>query len=433
MKDKLDSLKQNLFDPAAKNPKLRIVFLIINMIYVLLSLLVMVMGGVISVQVKSYNYLPPVLAAAGLFLLFTVPFGLYGIYYKSADPSRRFIAIQLYLFLALFLSLLLILLGGFFIVFHPSLKYKIMMRWDVFVDDINPDHNCAENEKSVDKFCGFLKTGAAFSVLAGVVLLAAPLIGIFLVGWRLYINSLYLIGSCLMIISGIFMSAVGIYLLMTYAKPGEVSTRFMLPKTAPAIYMMIGCGVLPVVVGLFGIGLGFQKKTPSRSVMFIFELGLVFSIALLFATGGYFINMYTKTALVEIRTYMGKNTAWVSQAMTLRRCFLNTDSCALNECNGQVTDDEEIATYTQWIEDGFSARIKADFFLCGFTGVAVGIFALLMAVSIAIELLIHFYKTWGMTDEEEEQYDEEQDYDDEDYEGDDGEYEEGPEERAGVN
>lgn len=410
VQNKLISIREAIFDPAQKNPKLRIVFLIFNIVFVLFALMMMIIGTVVSLSTKSYNFLPPILAAAGLFLLLTVPLGLYGIYYKSAKPSRRFIAIQLYLFLTLFLSLALILLGGFFIVFYPSLQAKVSMRWDVFVDVLNENqkHPCSKNQELVDKFCAFLRTGGVFSILSGILLLASPIITLFLIGWKLYMNSLYLVGSALMIIFGGLTSAVGLYLLSLYSHPDQ--TRFTMPKSAPAIYMMIGCGVLPIVIGILGIVLGFQKKSPTGASMFIFEIGLVLVIALLFATGGYFISTYMSTAQVEIRAYLKVNQAWVGQAMLLRKCFLNETTCALDTCgaagSGVEVDDPDSESYQKlldWLVGCFSSRVNADFFLCGFSGVAVAIFALLMAVSFALDLLHNFIKNFGKEEEEEDE------------------------------
>jgi flagellar biosynthesis/type III secretory pathway M-ring protein FliF/YscJ len=53
----------------------------------------------------------------------------------------------------------------------------------------------------------------------------------------------------------------------------------------------------------------------------------------------------------------------------------------------------------QWIVDCFSARIKADFFICAFSGIAVGLFALIMIVTFSIELI---RKRLGKGEAEEE-------------------------------
>lgn len=404
MKERVDSIRKAIFNPAKKNPKLRIVFLIINIIFVLFALILIIVGASASLGTKAFSYLPPILAAVGFLLLVIIPLGLYGVYYASAEPHRRFIAIQLYLFLIILLSLALILLGGFFIVFYPSLKAKVTMRWDVFVDVVNPDHECGENEKKVDKFCSFLMTGGVFSMIGGIILLSAPIITLFLIGWKLYLNSLYMMGSALIICTGLFTIGVGVYLLISYSRPQQA--RFTIPSTAPAIYMMIGCGVLPIGVGILGIVLGFQKKIP-RSAMFLFEVGLVLVIILVFATAGYFISIYTKTSLVQIDNYIKVNQAWVAQAITLHKCFLSNESCALNTCNAEISDEESPALL-EWLRGCFTARVNSDFFLCGFSGVGVAIFALLMAVSFAIELLIYFIKNFGKEEVEDEEEDEEE-------------------------
>lgn len=216
-----------------------------------------------------------------------------------------------------------------------------------------------------------------------------------------------------MIITGIFMIAVGIYLILSYAIKAQA--RFTMPNSGPAIYMMIGCGILPVVVGVFGIILGFQKNPISSTILFIFEISLVLVIILLIATAGYFIGTYTKTSEVQIRAYLRVNKAWVKQIMVLRTCFLNNTVCDVDTCASdkeEVDEDsesEQYRTLLAWLVQCFSSRVKADFFLCGFAGLLVGIYAFLMGGSFAIELLIGFCRNLGKPEVEEQEYSVEED------------------------
>jgi hypothetical protein len=82
----------------------------------------------------------------------------------------------------------MILLGAFFFVFYPSLQAKILMRWDVFIDILNKDHDCSKNDKSVQQFLSFLVVGGVISILSGILLLGAPIITATIIGWKLFVN-----------------------------------------------------------------------------------------------------------------------------------------------------------------------------------------------------------------------------------------------------
>jgi hypothetical protein len=79
LSNKYNVVKHAILDASQKYPKLSILFLVLNVILFIFAVIMIIVGAVASIGTKQYNYLPPILAAAGLFLLFVIPLGLYGI------------------------------------------------------------------------------------------------------------------------------------------------------------------------------------------------------------------------------------------------------------------------------------------------------------------------------------------------------------------